>query len=177
VIRERILHWAVHENSKRWLPKGVADYGSLLRGCDEASQAAFTSRYGADKAKWVWGAVNESRFGHPLAAAPLIGGQFATPRVPLPGSGQTPNVASGVSMRHISSPGNWDATRIVIPLGQSGDPKSLYFKDQFDAWTDRYSDDAPIFEGQRPVGREVIGGVSPEIVIGPISAGRGSRSG
>jgi len=134
VIRERILHWAVHENSKRWLPTGVADYGSLLRGCDGASQAAFTSRYGADKAKWVWGAVNESRFGHPLAAAPLIGGQFATPRVPLPGSGQTPNVASGVSMRHISSPGNWDATRIVIPLGQSGDPKSLYFKDQFDAW-------------------------------------------
>jgi len=39
-----------------------------------------------------------------------------------------------VSMRHISSPGNWDATRFVIPLGQSGDPKSEYYKDQFEAW-------------------------------------------
>jgi penicillin amidase len=71
---------------------------------------------------------------HPLAVAPLIGGQFATPTVPIDGSGQSPNVGSSVSMRHITSPGNWDATRHVIPLGESGDPKSPYFKDQFDAW-------------------------------------------
>jgi penicillin amidase len=38
-------------------------------------------------------------------------------------------------MRHISTPGNWDATLFVIPLGQSGDPKSPHFKDQFDAST------------------------------------------
>jgi penicillin amidase len=54
--------------------------------------------------------------------------------VPIDGSGQTPNVGSNVSMRHIASPGNWDATRHVIPLGESGDPKSDHFKDQFDAW-------------------------------------------
>ena len=57
-----------------------------------------------------------------------------TPNVPLNGSGQTPNVGSNVSMRFIASPGNWDATRHVIPLGESGDPKSPHFKDQFDAW-------------------------------------------
>jgi Protein related to penicillin acylase len=38
-------------------------------------------------------------------------------------------------MRHIASPGNWDATRLVIPLGQSGDPKSPHYKDQFDSWS------------------------------------------
>ena len=75
-----------------------------------------------------------SRFSHPLAAAPLIGAQFRTPSVGLEGSGQTPNVGSGVSMRLISSPGNWDATRHVIPLGQSGDVRSGHFKDQFDLW-------------------------------------------
>jgi penicillin amidase len=37
-------------------------------------------------------------------------------------------------MRLIASPGNWDATRHVIPLGQSGDPKSPHYKDQFEAW-------------------------------------------
>ena len=134
VIRERVVHWAIHENSQRWLPKGFSDYPGLLRGCEAASPAAFTSRYGADRAKWVWGTVSEARFSHPLAVAPLIGGQFAAPKTPLSGSGQTPNVASGVSMRHIASPGNWDATRLVIPLGQSGDPKSKYYKDQFEAW-------------------------------------------
>jgi penicillin amidase len=50
------------------------------------------------------------------------------------GSGQTPNVGSFVSMRHVASPGNWDATRHVIPLGQSGDPASPFWKDQFDFW-------------------------------------------
>jgi penicillin amidase len=53
---------------------------------------------------------------------------------PINGSGQTPNVGSNVSMRHIASPGNWDATRHVIPLGESGDPRSPHFKDEFDAW-------------------------------------------
>ena len=65
---------------------------------------------------------------------PFIGGQFATPVVALSGSGQTPNVGSYVSMRHIASPGNWDATRHVIPLGESGDARSPHFKDQFEAW-------------------------------------------
>ena len=50
------------------------------------------------------------------------------------GSGQTPNVGAYVSMRHIASPGNWDATRHVIPLGQSGNPSSSHWKDQFEAW-------------------------------------------
>ena len=87
-----------------------------------------------DPTTWTWGRIFTSRFPHPLAVAPLIGAQFITPAVPLRGSGQTPNVGSNVSMRHIASPGNWDLTRHVIPLGQSGDPKSLHFKDQFQAW-------------------------------------------
>ncbi|MGH9946997.1 MAG: penicillin acylase family protein [Pyrinomonadaceae bacterium] len=133
-IRERILYWAIAERSARWLPKGYKDYGELLRICGDASSAAFTARYGADQTKWVWGKLSAARFQHPLAVVPLIGGQFATPNTPLSGSGQTPNVASFVSMRHVASPGNWDATRHVIPLGQSGDPKSPFYKDQFEAW-------------------------------------------
>jgi len=60
--------------------------------------------------------------------------RFATPKTPIDGSGQTPDVASYVSMRHIASPGNWDLTRHVIPLGESGDPRSPYYKDEFEAW-------------------------------------------
>lgn len=134
IIRERILHWAIAENSPRWLPKGFADYTSLLKLCDKEAEAAFSRRYGEDESKWIWGAVAQSRFPHPLAAAPLIGLRFATPNVPIAGSGQTPNVASFVSMRHLASPGNWDATRFVIPLGQSGDPGSDHYTDQFDEW-------------------------------------------
>ena len=136
LIRERILDMAISNNVDRWLPTGFTNYGELFKACDSISRISLADpkRYGPDDTKWTWGRTWQSRFPHPLAAAPLIGGQFATPSIPIDGSGQTPNVGSYVSMRHIASPGNWDATRHVIPLGQSGDPKSPYFKDQFEAW-------------------------------------------
>ncbi|MFL6469043.1 MAG: penicillin acylase family protein [Pyrinomonadaceae bacterium] len=134
IIRERVLFWAIRDNTTRWLPKPYESYSAMLKACEGEVSKSLAERFGADPAKWVWGAVWTARFSHPLAAAPLIGTQFAIPRTPLDGSGQTPNVGSSVSMRHIASPGNWDATRHVIPLGQSGDPKSPFFKDQFEAW-------------------------------------------
>jgi penicillin amidase len=136
VIRERVLYWAIEQQTPRWLPKGYASYAELTKACDASTRQALadSKRLGPDSSKWLWGSVMRSRFPHPLAAAPLIGGQFATPAEPINGSGQTPNVASSVSMRVIASPGNWDLTRHVIPLGESGDPRSPHFKDQFDLW-------------------------------------------
>ena len=133
IVRERILDWAIREKSARWLPKQFADYPAFLKSCDAEAGETLAKRY-PDASKRVWGSVFTSRLPHPLATAPLIGGQFATPNIPIAGSGQTPNVGSNVSMRHIASPGNWDATRHVIPLGQSGDPKSPHYKDQFELW-------------------------------------------
>ncbi|MBX3294258.1 MAG: penicillin acylase family protein [Acidobacteria bacterium] len=141
-IRERVLFWAVRERTARWLPSGVSSYGDLFKACDAEAKARFAKDYGAESSNWTWGRVVTARFPHPLAAAPLIGAQFATPNVPIRGSGQTPNVASAVSMRHIVSPGNWDTKRFVIPLGQSGDPRSPHFKDQFEAWSGAK---APVF--------------------------------
>ena len=134
VVRERVLDWAVRDRSALWLPKPFTDYPVFLRSCDAEANASIAKRYGTDPAKLRWGSVSQSRFPHPLVVAPLIGGQFATPNVPISGSGQTPNVASYVSMRHIASPGSWDATRHVIPLGESGNPQSPHYKDQFDLW-------------------------------------------
>jgi penicillin amidase len=133
IIRERILDSVIRKSTARWLPKQFANYSDFMRACDTESTAALAKRL-PDASKLVWGSVWMSRFPHPLAVAPLIGGKFATPNVPLQGSGQTPNVGSSVSMRHIASPGNWDATRHVIPLGESGDPNSPHYKDQFDLW-------------------------------------------
>jgi penicillin amidase len=134
LIRERVLYWAIRQKTARWLPTQYADWPAFTRACDGEVRVDFAKRYGADDTKWVWGSYWQSGFRHPLAAVPFIGGQFATPVAPLSGSGQTPNVGSYVSMRHIASPGNWDATRHVIPLGISGDARSSHFKDQFEAW-------------------------------------------
>ncbi len=136
LVRERLLFWIVSDNSKRWLPKNYATYGDLLKTCDTEARVnlAKPNRLGTDESKWIWGNVFVANFLHPLSFAPLIGGQFTLKYNNVNGSGQTPNVGSYVSMRHIASPGNWDATRHVIPLGQSGNPNSPHFKDQFEAW-------------------------------------------
>ena len=136
LINARIFDLAVREQPARWLPSAYKTYGDLYKACDASARTTLAASriYGSDPAGWVWGKNFIARFPHQLAAAPLIGAQFATPNVGINGSGLTPNVGSGVSMRLIASPGNWDATRHVIPLGQSGDPKSPYFKDQFEAW-------------------------------------------
>src|SRR5690606_31753719 len=127
---ERVLRQAMENNWTRWLPPGVASYEALMRACDMESTASLEKRYGADRAQWTWGRVNAASLRHPLASALFIGAQFKTPEEPIAGSGQTPNVGSNVSMRYIASPGNWDATRLVVPLGQSGDPASPHYKDQ-----------------------------------------------
>ena len=138
LIQQRIFDLAIREQPARWLPSGYKTYGELYKACDASVRAtlAASKAYGADPAGWVWGKTFTARFPHQLAAAPLIGGQFSTPNVAISGSRSTPNVGSSVSMRLLASPGNWDATRHVIPLGQSGDPKSPHFKDQFDLWKD-----------------------------------------
>ena len=125
-----------------WLPKQYSNYAALISACSTEASAGLPAKFGVDPEKWTWSAMSKSRFPHPLASAPLIGAQFATPSVGIPGSRETPNVGSYVSMRHIASPGNWDATRHVIPLGESGDSTSLHYKDQFDLWR---TGDAAVF--------------------------------
>jgi penicillin G amidase len=133
-IREWILDWAVREKTARWLPQSFSSYTDLINACEKESMVSLEKRLGADQSKWVWGNLFQSRFSHPLAGVPFVGVQFMLPAVGINGSGQTPNVGSSVSMRHIASPGDWDATRHVIPLGQSGNPQSPHWKDQFEAW-------------------------------------------
>ncbi len=136
LIMTRVMDYGVIQNRpSTWLPAGYKDYASVIRECDAELASTMLKRYGANPAGWTWAVASKARFPHPLAVAPLIGGQFATPAVGISGSRETPNVASFVSMRHIASPGNWDATRHVIPLGQSGNPQSPHYKDQFDAWS------------------------------------------
>lgn len=142
IVRERLMTSIINEKPAKWLPKKFANYAEFFKACDKESRETLQKNYGNDESKWVWGAVFKANFPHPLAAAPLIGAQFATPNIGIDGSGTTPNVGSSVSMRFIASPNNWDDTRHVIPLGQSGNPASPHYKDQFESWN---KGDLPIF--------------------------------
>lgn len=134
--REKLLYWIIKDKTARWLPMAFTSYNELLKTCDSESRTSLADpkRFGADETNWRWGNNFVANFQHPLAIVPLIGGQFTAKFTNVNGSGLTPNVGAYVSMRHIASPGNWDATRHVIPLGESGSSSSPFWKDQFEAW-------------------------------------------
>lgn len=159
IVRERLTFKIIRDMPKIWLPKAFANYKEFFKAADKESIEFLEKRYGSDRNKWVWGAVSKANFPHPLAIAPLIGAQFATPNIGIDGSiGTVPNVGSAVSMRHIATPNNWDNTRHVIPLGQSGSPSSSHYKDQFEAWN---KGEIPVF----PFSKKAIESITKQTLV------------
>ena len=134
---ETTLDRLLSEQPKEFLPKEFASYADLLKACYGDARQALTKNPGPDESKWKWGEIFKVRFDHRLAAAPLIGLQFAIPPIPQNGAGNlgaTVNVGSNVSMRFIADPSDWDKSQHGITLGESGVPSNPHWKDQLDDW-------------------------------------------
>jgi penicillin amidase len=128
----------ITEQPLDWLPTEFRSYTELLQACHREAFEALTKELGADAGQWTWGRYALARLSHPLADAPLIGGQFRIAPFPIAGStgsaGATPNAGTTVSMRFIADLSDWDRSRQGIILGVSGDPASRHWKDQLDEW-------------------------------------------
>ena len=135
---DTMLDRIITEQLPEWLPKEFSSYADLLRACYNDARQAMTKSMSEDETKWTWGNMVKARFPHPLAAAPLIGSQFAIPPFPQNGTGfmvgATVNVGASVSMRFIADPGDWDKTQHGITLGESGIPSSTHWTDQLEDW-------------------------------------------
>jgi penicillin amidase len=135
---DTVLDRLIVEQPSNWLPSEFRSYTDLLQACYAEAVEILTKRLGPDPAQWTWGRYAPARFSHPLADAPLVGGQFKIAPFAIAGArgaiGATPNVGMTVSMRFIADISNWDNSRQNIPLGISGDPSSRHWKDQLDEW-------------------------------------------
>ncbi|MCS7080061.1 MAG: penicillin acylase family protein [Chloracidobacterium sp.] len=121
-----------------WLPKDTPSYGALLRTCHRTARERLAARLGADPERWTWGRRRPMMFPHPLAEIPVFGRQFQIPALPQVGGGgfiaATPNVGVTVSMRFVADLSQWDASRLGLPLGESGDPANPHWADQLESW-------------------------------------------
>jgi penicillin amidase len=86
----------------------------------------------------LWGEVNEVRIKHPLGLGGGILGWLFNPKpARLSGSSKSIRVVSrdfGQSMRMVVDLADLDATRLVLPLGQSGHLGSKHRLDQYADW-------------------------------------------
>lgn len=134
LLREQPAGWF----ERSW-PSEMADaLATVVRQLEE--------RYGPDPWRWRWGRVRPLVLQHPLGVVPLL--RRLLNRGPLPWGGDQNTIAAGgvnpldplgpvtffPSLRLVIDVGDWDATRVALPGGQSGDPLSPQYDDQLAAW-------------------------------------------
>ncbi|HSE16155.1 MAG TPA: penicillin acylase family protein [Pyrinomonadaceae bacterium] len=126
----------ITERPRQWLPAEFESYESLLLECHREAVNNLAKLLGPDPEQWTWGRLVQVRFPHPLEKLGPGGTAFAVAALPQNTGGSMPTVNAGsrVSMRFIVDAGDWDATRLCLPLGESGDSSSPHRDDQMDEW-------------------------------------------
>ncbi len=119
-----------------WLPPGYKNWNALLT---EAVRKGMENGHApSDLSKWVYGSWHVVDLEHPLARfLPFIGRIAGTGPQPLSGDHVTVKQvgrAFGPSQRFTMDWSDIDGSTENIVLGESGNPLSPYFRDQWKAW-------------------------------------------
>jgi penicillin amidase len=122
--------------SPDWLPPAYKNWDELLT--DAVRKGMKAGKAPSDVARWSYGSWHVVDIEHPLAVfLPLVGRVAGTGQQPL--SGDTTTVkqvgrAFGPSQRFTMDWSNIDGSTENIVLGESGNPYSPYFHDQWNDW-------------------------------------------
>jgi penicillin amidase len=123
--------------SPDWLPSTYKNWDALLT--DAVRKGMDEGKAPADVARWSYGSWHVVDIEHPLAVfLPLVGRVAGTGPQPLSGDNTTVKQvgrAFGPSQRFTMDWSNIDGSTENIVLGESGNPFSPYFRDQ---WADYY---------------------------------------
>ncbi|SNS00889.1 penicillin amidase [Belliella buryatensis] len=119
----------------------------ILKTSFEQALVELEQKLGPDRSQWQYGqaAYKHALFRHPLSLA--LGDNWDeilnSGPVPRGGYSFTPganaygdNNTAGASFRIIVNTGDWEKTLMINTPGQSGDPKSPYYKNLFQLWAD-----------------------------------------
>ncbi|PZN97231.1 MAG: penicillin acylase family protein [Alphaproteobacteria bacterium] len=108
--------------------------------------AEATKLLGPDPAAWRWGDLHRVRIGHPLARIPAIaaafppvedgrsGGDNFTVNARWVPAKRGYSVMGGASYLQVIDVGGWDNSLYLNLPGQSADPKSPHYRDQYAPW-------------------------------------------
>ena len=146
---KRVVDWMVFPET-RFQGLAVQKRDEFLVTTLSAAVADLSTSLGDDMAMWQYGQENykHTYITHPLGR--VVNPQWADTLNlgPLPrgGNGYTPGStgnnnrqSSGASFRMIVSTGDWDKAVGTNSPGQSGDPKSPYYRNLFESWAkDQY---------------------------------------
>lgn len=104
------------------------------------------AKHGENPALWAWGHVRPLRLRHLIDRWPPLDRIFNLGPIPWGGDANTLSQASAMpldptgnpgfvaSLRMVVDVGDWENSRFILPGGQSGNPYSPHYADQFPLW-------------------------------------------
>lgn len=141
ILRNPRAFWVGGDGSEN-----LAARDRLLGRALEAACEDLTARFGADPIDWRWGRLHSIHFRHPIGRAiPPLDELLSAGPFEAPGGGDTVNrgvftpgedFLSGAiaSYRQIIDLADFDDSRCVISVGQSGNPSDPHHHDQVEMW-------------------------------------------
>jgi penicillin amidase len=134
------------ERPEKWLPAGYKNYDALLMEAADRSVAKLTEESKSSRIEdWPWKRFNSLDMLHPIGREGLLKKLLSIADKPQGGTGYSVRAATkhhGPAMRFVANLGNWDESILLLPAGQSGQPGSGHYADQFSYWYEG----KPIFE-------------------------------
>lgn len=125
-------------------PQAARD--AMLDAALVSAWASARSLLGPDPARWRWSTLHQVRIQHPLSRIPAIaaafpaiegagsGGDSYTVMARWLGSGPGWRVGGGASYLQVIDVGAWDNSLMLNLPGQSNDPRSRHYGDQYASW-------------------------------------------
>jgi penicillin G amidase len=126
------------DRPEKWLPTGFKSYDALLVAAADRAVAKLTEESGSSRIEdWRWKRFNALEMTHPIGREGLLKRWLSITDKPLSGTLYSVRAASkhhGPAMRFVANVGNWDESILLIPAGESGQPGSGHYSDQFSYW-------------------------------------------
>lgn len=132
------LQRTLTDRPSRWLPAAYKNYDELLvAAADDAVKKLAENSKSERIDDWAWKKFNSLDMFHPLGHNEVLKAFLSITGKPQSGTIYSVRAASkthGPAMRFVANPANWNESILLIPSGESGQPGSSHYADQFSYW-------------------------------------------
>lgn len=132
------LQKVLTDRPSKWLPAPYRSYDALLIAAADHTVAKLANDSKSQRIEdWQWKNFNALEMLHPIGREGLLKKFLSITGKPQSGTNYSVRAATphhGPAMRFIANTANWDESILLIPAGQSGQPGSSHYSDQFEYW-------------------------------------------
>jgi penicillin amidase len=126
------------DHPAKWLPPAYKNYDELLAAAADTAVQKMAEQTGSPRIEdWPWKKFNSLDMLHPIGRQGLLKWFLSITDKPQSGTIYSVRAARkthGPAMRFVANPGKWDESILLLPAGQSGQPGSSHYSDQFSYW-------------------------------------------